>query len=566
MHDKLDKRPDRWLQHAANLAMSALLARLDTEARCRPFFWVDFRDRPPQAHHSYWDHCDIAGRFVDGLVLARILTGRRDGAEAEAQLRAFLWAHQDLNDGLFYNPESEEDGIGEASKYVLDAGSRARLRHVDLFCQRAPLMAMTTLLAAGDESVRPRLQAMVRGLEAIAEWNGDEARFPSYRWAPVVRPEWIQGQSAPERWHGYRYALLTALARYVELADDARATAFATALARWYMRHGDVPADGRFKGNTHSGGILPTTVGIARLGRFLGDREMLAWANRVYLWVVEKMPDFGFLTDGFGLDGFFSGTCETCGLADLMHLALVLTEAGLGDYWDDLERYARNQVLENQYTDAAELRLAFPSITEQVLAMLHGGFECAAHPNSLLTWDGAEGCCIGGGLRALYLAWRAVASETDGETRVHLGLSRSTPGAEIVGCEPWEGRVEVRVHTPRRLAIRVPGHAARAQVRAWLDGRAVETRMQDDYVIFETLQPEQTAALTYPLVEATRIYDIAGQTYTGDWRGATLMEIRPAGGRYPTYRRGGLLSAPPAPADLAQRGPDSVGGLFAALW
>jgi hypothetical protein len=552
-----DYRADLLLQGAAGLAMSALLARLDPDQGARPFFWIDFRESSPEAHHSYWDYCDIAGRFVDGLALARVLTGSAEGQSAEAALRRFLWAQQDPDDGLFYNPEGDEGSTSETSKYLDDTASRRKPRHVDLFCQRAPLLAMTTLLAMGDGAVRPRLQRMVRGLTAIAERNGDEARFPFYRWAPAIKPEWVTGKSAPECWLGYRYALLTALARYAELADDAEATLLATGLARFYMRSGDVPPDGRFRGNTHSGGILPTTVGIARLGAWIGDQQMLAWANRVYLWVREQTPDFGFLVDGLGLEGVFAGTCETCALTDLIHLAIILTEAGQGDYWDDIERYARNQLLENQYRDAGLLRRAFPGISDRVLAMLWGGFECAAHPNSLLTWNGAEGCCIGGGLRALYLTWRAAVAETPEETRVQLGFSRPTAGAEIVGYEPWRGCVEVRVRSPRRVLVRAPEGLAVAAVRTLLDGAEVPARWQGRYAVFDGLAPGQVAAITYPLRERRRSYHVAGADYTGEWRGNTLLEIRPAGERYPIYDRRALVAGdPPAigPVRLARAG------------
>ena len=170
-----------------------------------------------------------------------------------------------------------------------------------------------------------------------------------------------------------------------------------------------------------------------------------------------EIPEFGFLPDGLGLQGFFSKSCETCALADLQRIAIVLTEAGVGDFWDDVERVARNQLLENQYRDADGLRRALPGISERVLAMLWGAFEAAAAPNSLLTWDGSEGCCIGGGMRGLYLTWRAAVSESNGLTRVNMGFSRSTPYAEIVGHEPWSGQIEVRVRAsapmPRQVLI-----------------------------------------------------------------------------------------------------------------
>jgi hypothetical protein len=562
MTQSLTYRPDQWLQSAASLAMSALLARLDLSQGGRPFFWVDFRHEPPQASHSYWDYCDITGRFVDGLVLARLMTGRRDHAVEEAILRDFLWAQQDPHDGLFYNPEADQvpgavAGVAtgaaapatadaEMSKYAPDQQATAAARHVDLFCQRAPMLAMTTLLAAEDESMQPRLQRMVQGLAGIAERaserNGDELRFPTYRWAPVLKPGWFQGAQVPEKWMGYRYALLTALARYAQLTGDSVAVDLAAGLARFYMRHGDVPPDGRFHANTHSGGVLPTTVGIARLGIVLGNQAMLDWAHRVYLWVREQTPDFGFLADGLGLEGFFAGTCETCALADLQHLAILLSEAGAGDYWDDVERVARNQLIENQYRDAHALQRALPSITPEVLAMLHGGFECAAYPNRLLTWDGAEGCCIGGGLRALYLTWRGAISQAEHETRVNLGISRSTPAVEVVGHEPWRGQIDARAREPGALFIRAPGHVSPSEVRTQIDGADVSVTWRGRYARFEQLQPGQVATLIYPLRETVRAYQIAGAAYQGIWLGHTMVEIAPAGERYPIYQRRGWLN------------------------
>lgn len=546
--------------------MSALLARLDLGLGARPYFWIDIRRSPPQATHSYWDAVDIAGRFVDGLPLARQMTGREDGRQAETQLRDYLWSQQDSHDGLFYNWEDDALSGGEMSKYVPDTGAVVPTRHVDLFCQRGPLMALCTLMAQGDSAARARWQRLVQGLWALAERTGpDELRFPTYRWAPALKPEWTTGAFVPEKWLGYRYALLTGLARGAELVGDAATSELALGLARWYMRHGDVPADGRYAANTHSGGILPTAVDIARLGISTGDAGMVAWAQRVYEWTRANTPDFGFLRDGLGLDGFFAGTCETCGLADLVHLALLLTRAGVGDYWDDLERIARNQLLENQYRELATLRRLFPGIDESVLAMLHGGFECAALPNRLLTYTGVEACCIGGGLRALYHVWRGAISEQGDETEVHLGFSRSTPRVEVIGHEPWLGRIDVRLRAPRRLAVRAPLHAELREVKAMVDGRYVEPLWRGRYACFEPLAAGQVVTLVYPLHDRRHDYEIAGNVYTGWWRGATLLEMVPPGDGYAIYRRHHLVE------EVARSGPnlswtDDIPVPAAPLW
>ena len=265
---------------------------------------------------------------------------------------------------------------------------------------------------------------------------------------------------------------------------------------------------------------------------------MLEWAQRVYLWVREQSPDFGFVSDGLGLEGFFAGTCETCALADVQHLAVLLTESGMGDYWDDVERVARNQLIENQYADEDALRRVFPRIAPDVLAMLHGGFECAARPNHLLTWDGAEGCCIGGGLRALYLTWRGALSITDAEVRVNMGISHNTSAAQVVADEPQDGRIAVRVNgAPRNVLLRAPSHADLRDAQTLVDDQPMSVTWDGRYARFGQLRPGQTAAIQYPLTEVTRAYTIASEHYTGHWRGHTMLRITPPGDRYPTYNR-----------------------------
>ena len=44
--------------------------------------------------------------------------------------------------------------------------------------------------------------------------------------------------------------------------------------------------------------------------------------------------------------------CESCTIADMVALALKLSVAGAGDYWDDADRWTRNHFTESQLTSA----------------------------------------------------------------------------------------------------------------------------------------------------------------------------------------------------------------------
>ena len=197
------------------------------------------------------------------------------------------------------------------------------------------------------------------------------------------------------------------------------------------------------------------------------------------------------------------------------------------------------------------MRRIFPGLEDRVLAMLRGGFECAANPNDLLTWKGAEGCCIGGGIRALYMTWRSSLSESAGETRVHTGISRSTPHVRVRAFEPRQGRIEVEVLNPRRVAIRLPAYARPEESTAWVDGRQATAQWEGRYALFPGLGTGQTAALSYTLPQRRNTYHVAGKEYTADWRGNVVIEMSPRGTHHPTYDRRSHLDVPlqPDPID-----------------
>ena len=58
-----------FLEDAANLARGSIMARLDPALTYQPFFRLDLGGEVPAALHASWDYCDMAGRFVDALIL-----------------------------------------------------------------------------------------------------------------------------------------------------------------------------------------------------------------------------------------------------------------------------------------------------------------------------------------------------------------------------------------------------------------------------------------------------------------------------------------------------------------
>ena len=197
--------------------------------------------------------------------------------------------------------------------------------------------------------------------------------------------------------------------------------------------------------------------------------------------------------------------------------------------------------------------------------LLLGVFDSQSTPNSLLGTRGGddvgtvEGCCLNGGMRAIFLAWRAAVGEANGDLWVNLLLSRESPWATIVSRDPQEGRVDVHLRYPaRRLVVRIPEWVKRDEIRLeaggqprhkwdWIAGirpaastqpsPSTQPAMQSHMVIDE-LRPGQTITIRYPLRTLTETVKAGGQEYRVTWRGDYRTRVEPESSRDHLYTGG----------------------------
>jgi hypothetical protein len=529
----MTERPATYFwQEAAMSAMQAIAARVDHDLGGQPYFWLNLKANPPRLEHQSWDYCDMSGRWVDGLLLGRLMTGTRQFEAVEQALRSFLLTRANRRDGLFYNAEAPE------------FGSRGG---ADIFCQGRVLFGLLSWwLESGESSIEDYIQRLVAGLAQAAVWEGECAFFPATLrgegiWLNVpdavseLDPKVAPALGAP----GYWASVLNGVVIYYQHSGSAEALHLAGGLARYYMqRSGAVAPDGSYIGHTHSGGVLPTTAGILRLGLATGDDAMVLWARQVFEHTRRHTTSFGWLPDGVGFsdDYMWSQSCETCALSDYLELAILLSEAGVGDYWDDVERCARNQLLENQFRQIEGVLP--PNAEERVMAAARGSFACAARPNTPFGWDeGLEGCCLGSGLHALYLVWHHALAEHAGIVHVNLPISRSTPSLEVISDEPYAEGLRIQVRKPCAIDLRLPPAIATSTIQATINARPVQGAVYGGHCQISGLQPGDALVVRYPLVERRETHIVAGRTYVTAWRGQTVMNIEPAAERCPSYQR-----------------------------
>jgi hypothetical protein len=509
------------LREPMSRAVECLIHRMDPSKDYQPWFGVDVvNGRPTNLRHDIWDFGDTAGRFVEGLILARQMI-QPDPAMivAEKRIRRFFESLFDST-GLVYNPA---------------------LKQTDhMFAQGSALYALVTEFEERrDPKVRTRIENFIGGLNRVAVQERD------YLWFPQVA---TKKGACP---HQAAYQILPAV-RFYELTGYAPALRFAARLSRWPLYHEDtvtpsgVITKTGWEGHLHA--WMDTFSGIIRCARAgapeLDRREITERAYRLFEWVkTNDTSPFGWVADSVG-----AKTCETDTITSAIRLALELIREGHVQYWNDIERFVRNQLVENQFRNLDTLHIADPEVARGV----HGCFESWADPNTLLAVKNSdiEGCCINGGIRGLFLASQNAIHETAQEIRVNLLISAATPGLEVASYLPYQGRLVLYPTSGKRIRVRTPDWLNPNNVR--VSGQAgLQSEIESSAVCLK-------GAVAGPIVlrfeqpEIERTHIVAGRSYRALWRGDTVVRLLPYGGVYPIFQRTTLSESSAAlkPRDL----------------
>ncbi len=520
------------LREPMALAAWAIPPRLDPQMEYRPWFMLRGRGGiPVEPEHAGWDLGDMTGRYLEALILARRMGIRApELSEAEARLQQFLLKILGT-DGLVHDPKS---GIIDHS-----------------FSQGSALFGLLAWFEdTGDPEVRRRIERLISAQLKRAERQDGMLIDRSVKLA----------ESSGSHLAGYQ---IFPIIRFYELTGYSDALTLAEGLTRWALADPVLGPDGAitqarsWEGHIHS--WLETLAGCMRTARNSPslDREKIVQRCRAtYDWVRRSnATSFGwFATYVTG------GSCETCGISSAIRLALELSAAGYPEYLDDVDRFVRNQVLAAQFRDLS----AYQDGTNCATPLLLGCFDSQCMPNGHLGTRGGEdvgiveGCCLNGGMRALFLAWEAIATVDENGSTVNFGLSRSAPSCDVTGYEPLEGRVDVIPRVPGSLRVRVPAWVNPVSISVSSTNSAganedVHWKFQTPFVVFGSVHQASRVSVRYPLRQKDEEVVAGGQSFQVHWRGNVVMGVEPPGRREPTYRNTSPRASAPAPAHNYER-------------
>jgi len=442
--------PDR-----VKLAINGLLGCLNPDKDQLPFCLTDLTGSPPRMAHTQFDYSDHTARVIDGLLLARAMTGSNEGTSQLSKLEAQFFAGFG-DDGLHYTPENHWS-----------------FHHANMHYQRSVINGLLSLvLIHNSDRARQHLLKLTKALKDISIKREGYAYFPTVEYMPG---EWPRGDwgilgfgTDPANTNG---RLLFGLTKTWELLGDYNARDIAGAFARHVMHHSSAYLpDGGFatgmefrEGHFHSRAV--TMLGIIRYGYSLGDANALSWGKKVFDKACTYGTSFGWFPERL-VEKRAHG-CETCAIVDMMEGAIWLAKSGWPEYWEIAERFLRNHLLESQFVSLEGLEVSDGNMndsewetTRDVARRSVGGFAGWSQPNDLFSkvmhdWD-LYTCCSAQGVRGLFNAWTNAVTSDDDSISVNLLINHISSDALIKSWLPYEGKVEVTPNRSSNIRIRVP--------------------------------------------------------------------------------------------------------------
>ena len=591
------------------LALNGLGGNIDPDLMTM-FGLIFFCAKRP--YFSHWASAETLcdPKFAESFPLMRIMSGSDQYADLERRFRDAVLSRVD--DGLYwdrvnprrpwrnaYAPAFYGEGRNEDFCTVPGAGRLLRA------------LLVWRELGGGADCDR-LLEDLCGGLRRILVVRGDYGYYPEHGgWGePCAYPRsgWLNtdesrsdtegGEGAVTCMHGHQ---LYGAAHWYERSGSPVALDLATKLANYCLLPrfwGGVP-DPAGKRDGLPGHVAPCQPdppftagaeqghwyshfharaialrGLLAHGRATADQRILEFVRRAYEFTLSQgIPRMGWINCYPGAMNHM----ESCALGDLVGLGIRLSDAGLGDYWDDVDAVVRNQLVEQQLTDAPALerivaqfqdqpdpaeqektpgRLCFENIIQRSL----GCFAGTALPTSIpRPW--AMHCCTGNATQGLYYAWEGALREDGDRATVNLLLNRAGRLVDVDSHLPYEGRVVVRNHAACRVALRVPAWVPRREVRLRVGAADRPLDWVGQHLFVPDLKTGDVIELTFPVRETTARYTVnarspAETVYACTFRGSTLVDIAPrdtAATSLPLYRRDALRGADAAPRRQVRR-------------
>jgi hypothetical protein len=559
-----DSVPDTLdLAEMARLAINGLTGPTDPKDGYELYFQVCWFRNPPAMYHEF--SSGSKAKFMGPLVLNRIISGSSQNLYVERKMIELYLMGIDDN-GLYHPPIKgrpwHNHGWDMQSIASWDEGKSVKIspeEAIRINNDEAPYGGGTI------HTVYSRL------LGAFLLYN---MRDHNPMWKYIVHKAVRSGTENFIDKGSWGYFdetpsdmgwLCQALAQCYIVTGDERAREVARKLSYYLKDHsGLFDAEGRFVGDTKRFGDKAKYGGqfhwhancllaILEYSLAADDNVLLEFVQKSYKWAESKEAFSSSLV------GFFPEfvtpdhpNSEGCPISDMIALSLKLSSHGIGDYWDDADRWIRNMFAESQLgPEKAKMMKRMSETYEKTPIPYHatadrvterniGAFAGWPAPNKWADHIGIQHCCTGNCTRAIYYIWENILDYKDGTLKVNLLLNRASPWADVYSYIPYKGQIDIKTKkTIDTVLLRVPEWITTGsdEVVCTVGGESREFSWQGRYINLGKVNEGATASVKFPISVRKVKERMGGADYTLTIKGNTVISIDPKSEYCPLYQR-----------------------------
>jgi hypothetical protein len=490
-------------------------------------------------------------KCMEAMAMERLMSGSTQDLGLEAKMLQMMAGQ--VQDGLYWVPDDPR------KTWLGDPKFRP---HANMHGQGRMLRAMVAWYQyTGNPLWKDLVDQMVDGLDRIAVHKEDYAYFPTCGYIPheYFRSSYVKGlgwkdtrepQNEKDGEEGslfnHQGHMPGVMANWYRLTGNKQALRLAGELVRFYTKpqfwadweKGEYPGvigseHAHWRGHLH--GHVNVLRAILEYAIATNDSRLKLFVREGYEWARQSgIARLGIVGDGQG-----------CGCGRLIGLAVKLSRAGVGDYWEDIDLYIRNNGVEMQLTpeDIPYIRKEIEGKPAPANRPWHGGDGMTAniggYSNHVSPYKtSTSGCCSPHGNMGLFYAWDGMLEYEEGVTRINLLVNRASPWVDIDSYLPYKGKVVLRNKTAREAFVRIPLWVEHTKVTCQVQNREIKPRWFGNYLWLEQLVPGDTVVISFPMAERVEEWTItpataytleigAGRTYRCTFRGNTVVKITP---------------------------------------
>jgi hypothetical protein len=232
---------------------------------------------------------------------------------------------------------------------------------------------------------------------------------------------------------------------------------------------------------------------------------------------------------------------ETCTVGDMLRIATRLTDLNVKDYYEDVDKYLRNQVSESQIID----RTLIPSYPSSDDTQHHVGgrvtgtfFSDSTHAFAIpaseaFSWNV---CCQGNIIMGMYEAWKRTVQYKGSFAQINLLMNRASRYLDVRSEIPYRGFIEVvtkNLGPIRSMGVRIPDWVQdKHSVRIGLDSLTNPVPFSwvaGNYAQVDDLLPNRVYVVYFPMTMVEKDVLAIAPSKGSMWQEANAMSEN---GRY----------------------------------